>query len=62
MILLKHVGQSDDPSQNEEIDKDMYFYQMLVSSLKALSAKKNSLARVKTQNVLFELEFAENLD
>ena len=62
MILLKHVGQSDDPSQNEEIDKDMYFYQILVSSLKALSAKKNSLARVKTQNVLFELEFAENLD
>ena len=62
MILLKHVGQSVDPSQNEEIDKDMYFCQILVSSLKALSAKKNSLARVKTQNVLFELEFAENLD
>ena len=62
MILLKHVGQKVDPSQNEEIDKDMYFYQILVSSLKALSAKKNSLARVKTQNVLFELEFAENLD
>ena len=62
MILLKHVGQSVDPSQNEEIDKDMYFYQILVSSLKALSAKKNSLAREKTQNVLFELEFAENLD
>ena len=62
MILLKHVGQKVDPSQNEEIDKDMYFYQILVSSLKALSAKKNSLAREKTQNVLFELEFAENLD
>lgn len=63
MMLLKNVKQSVDPCQNEEIDTDMCFYKSLVSSLKALiSPKKNSLARVKIQNALFEIEFVENLD
>ena len=32
------------------------------TSLKTLSPKKNSLAWVKIQKVLFEIEFGENLD
>ena len=49
-------------SQNDEIDTDMHFCESLVSSVKALSPEKNSLAQVKTQKVLFEIEFGENLD
>ena len=56
------VGQSVAPSQNDEIDTDMYFFESLVSLLKALSPKQNSLVRVKIQKVLFEIEFGENLD
>ena len=56
------VGQSVAPSQNDEIDTDMHFCESLVSSLKALSPKENSLARVKTQKVLFEIEIGQNLD
>ena len=56
------VGQSIAPSQNDEIDTDMHFCESLVSSVKALSPEKNSLAQVKTQKVLFEIEFGENLD
>ena len=56
------VGQSVAPSQNDEIDTDMHFCESLVSSLKALYPKENSLARVKTQKVLFEIEIGENLD
>ena len=41
---------------------DMHFCESLVSSVKALSPEKNSLAQVKTQKVLFEIEFGENLD
>ena len=37
------VGQSVAPSQNREIDADMHFCKSLVSSLKALSSKKNRL-------------------
>ena len=48
--------------QVKMIDKDMHFCESLVSSVKALSPEKNSLAQVKTQNVLFEIEFGENLD
>ena len=40
----------------------MHFCESLVSSVKALSPEKNSLAQVKTQKVLFEIEFGENLD
>ena len=56
------VGESVAPSQNDEIDTDMHFCESLVSSVKALSPEKNSLAQVKTQKVLFEIEFGENLD
>ena len=56
------VGQSVAPSQNDEIDTDMHFCESLVSLLKALSPKENSLARVKTQKVLFEIEIGQNLD
>ena len=56
------VGQSVAPSQNDEIDTDIHFCKSLVSLLKALSPKKNSLARVKIQKVLFETESGENLD
>ena len=56
------VGQSIAPSQNDEIDTDMHYRESLVSSVKALSPEKNSLAQVKTQKVLFEIEFGENLD
>ena len=49
-------------SQNDNIDTDMHFCKSLVLSLKALSLKKNSLARVKIQKVLFDIEFGENLD
>ena len=56
------VGQSIAPSQNDEIDTDMHYRESLVSSVKALSPEKNSLAQVKTQKVLFETEFGENLD
>ena len=56
------VGQSVAPSQNDEIDTDMHFFKSLVSLLKALSPKQNSLVRVKIQKVLFEIEFGENLD
>ena len=56
------VGQSVAPSQNEEIDTDMHFCKSLASSLKALSPKKNRLARVKIQEVLFEIELGENID
>ena len=56
------VGQSVVPIQNEEIDMDIRFCESLGSSLKALSSKKNSLARVKIRKVLFEIEFGENLD
>ena len=56
------VGQSVVPSQNDEIDTDIHFCKCLVSLLKALSPKKNSLARVKIQKVLFEIESGENLD
>ena len=56
------AGQSIAPSQNDEIDADMHFCESLVSSVKALSSEKNSLAQVKTQKVLFEIEFGENLD
>ena len=40
-------GQSVALSQNDEIDADMHCCKSLVSSLKALSPKKNSLAQVK---------------
>ena len=50
-------GQSVTPSQNDEIDTDMHFCKSLVSLLKALSLKKNSLARLKVLKVLFEIEF-----
>ena len=40
------VGQSVSPSQNDGIDTDMYFCKSLVSSLKALSPKRNRLTRV----------------
>ena len=56
------VGQSVAPSQNDEIDTDMHFCESLVSSLKALNPKENSLARVKTQKVLFEIEIGQDLD
>ena len=56
------VEQSIAPSQNDEIDTDMHFCESLVSSVKALSPEKNSLAQVKTQKALFEIEFGENLD
>ena len=56
------VGQSVAPSQNDEIDTDMRFCKSLVSSLKAISPKKNRLARVKIQKVLFEIGFGENID
>ena len=56
------VGQSVAPSQNDEIDTDMHFCESLVSSLKALYPKENSLARVKTQKVLFEIEIGQDLD
>ena len=56
------AGQSVVPSQNDNIDMDMHFCKSLVSLLKAFSLKKNSLARVKIQKVLFEIEFGENLD
>ena len=56
------VGQSVAPSQNDEIDTDMHFCKSLISSLKSLSPKSNSLAWVKIQKVLFEIEFGENLD
>ena len=56
------VGQSVALSQNDEIDRDMHFCKSLVSSLKALSTKKDRLAWVKIQKVLFEIEFGENLD
>ena len=56
------VEQSIAPSQNDEIDTDMHFCESLVSSVKALSPENNSLAQVKTQKVLFEIEFGENLD
>ena len=49
-------------SQNDNIDTDMHFCKSLVLSLKALSLKKNSLARMKIQKVLFDIEFGENLD
>ena len=49
-------------SENSEIDTDMHFCISLVSSLKALNPKENSLTRVKIQKVLFEIEFGENLD
>ena len=38
------VGQSVAPSQNDEIDTDMHFCKSLISSLKSLSPKSNSLA------------------
>ena len=41
------VEQSFALSQNYEIDTDRHFCKSLVSSLKALSPKKNSLAQVK---------------
>ena len=56
------VGQSVAPSQNDEIDTDMHFCKSLVSLLKAVSPKKNRLARVKVQKVLLETEFGENVD
>ena len=59
------VGRIVAPSQNDEIDTDMNFricICILVSSLKALSPKKDRLARVKIQKVTFEVEFGENLD
>ena len=56
------VGQSVAPSQNDEIDTDMHFCESLVSSLKDLYPKENSLARVKTQKVLFEIEIGQDLD
>ena len=40
------VGQIVSPSQNDEIDTDMHFCESLVSSLKALSPKRNRLTRV----------------
>ena len=49
------VGLSIAPSQNDEIDTDMHFCESFVSSVKALSPEKNSLAQVKTQKVLFEI-------
>ena len=49
------VGQSVAPSQNDEIDTDMHFCESLVSSLKALYPKENSLARVKIKRSYLKL-------
>ena len=38
------IGQSFAPRQNDKIDTNMHFCKSLVSSLKALSPKKNRLA------------------
>ena len=61
-VVKTMVGQSVAPSQNDEIDTDMHFCKSLVSLLKAVSPKKNRLARVKVQKVLLETEFGENVD
>ena len=56
----------DQPLSNEKekekdtkTDSETLFCQSLVDQLKALNARKNKLARIKIQQILFEIEFEE---
>lgn len=47
---------------NETLDSDEKFLLSLSPALKRLNAKKNFLARIKMQQLLFEIEFDEKYD
>lgn len=48
--------------QPQELDSDDKFLLSLSPALKRLSAKKNFLARIKIQQLLYEIEFDEKAD
>lgn len=48
--------------QQQDLDSDDKFLLSLSPALKRLSAKKNFLARIKIQQLLFEIEFDEKYD
>ena len=47
---------------NNDTDSDMLFCRSLVDSLRGLTPRKNKIARMKIQKVLFEVEFEDNTD
>ena len=47
---------------NNDTDSDMLFCRSLVDSLRGLTPRKNKIARMKIQKVLFEVEFEDNID
>lgn len=50
------AGASSNEFNRNEMDSDMYFCQSLVSSLRSLPPRKNKLARIKIQQVLYDLD------
>ena len=47
---------------NNDTDSDMLFCKSLVDSLRGLTPRKNKIARMEIQKVLFEVEFENNID
>ena len=47
---------------NNDTDSDMLFCRSLVDSLRDLTPRKNKIAFMKIQKVLFEVEFEDNID
>ena len=62
-MLVKALGDLDKKEKNsvdpEEIDGDVSFCQSLVPILKSLTQRKNRQAKLKIQQVLYDLEFED---
>ena len=59
--LDKHLNQASEQSQPrpQEEDDDRLFCLSLVKTLKKLNGKKNALAKLKIQQVLFDIQFED---
>ena len=55
-------NQSFANESNNDTDSDMLFCRSLVDSLRGLTPRKNKIARMKIQKMLFEVEFEDNTD
>ena len=57
---LKDMEKPSIPAVSETIDADTLFCKSLIPNLKELPAKKNRQAKLKIQQVLYDLEFEES--
>jgi hypothetical protein len=57
---LKDMEKPNIPAVSETTDADTLFCKSLIPTLKGLPAKKNRQAKLKIQQVLYDLEFGES--